>query len=136
MLLSIVIPAYNADHFLEKCLSGLLCNSSYKYEVIIVNDGSTDNTANIALSFASKHPQIKYIEQTNSGVSSARNAGLKMAAGKYITFVDADDELLELPAILETLANCSYDLLIGDFHEIRTDGTIVRSRELSKSISG
>ena len=135
MLLSIIIPAYNAAHYLEKCLSGLLCNSSYSYEIIVINDGSTDNTSNIASSFADKYSQVKYIEQTNMGVSAARNAGLKIATGKYITFVDADNELLQLPAILETLHNFDMDLLIGDFHEIKSDGTIVRSRKLSELIA-
>ncbi len=135
MLLSIIIPAYNAATYLEKCISSLLCTSSYLYEIIIINDGSTDNTADIACSYASQYSFVKYIEQKNAGVSSARNAGLKVATGKYITFVDADDELLELPTILKTLADSDYDLIIGDFHEIKPDGTIVRSRQLSKSIS-
>lgn len=135
MLLSIIIPAYNAADYLEKCISGLLTPSSYTYEIIIIDDGSTDNTADIASSFASKYSFIKYIKQDNSGVSSARNAGLKIAAGKYITFVDADDELLELPSILETLSTSNYELIIGDFHEIKPDGTIVRSRQLSTSIA-
>ena len=135
MLLSIIIPAYNAATFLGKCISSLICTSSYPYEIIIINDGSTDNTDEIARSYASEYSFIKYIEQKNAGVSSARNAGLKIATGKYITFVDADDELLELPTILQILAESDYDLLIGDFHEIKPDGTNVRSRQLSKSIS-
>ncbi|MCI7792308.1 MAG: glycosyltransferase [Lachnospiraceae bacterium] len=135
MLLSIIIPAYNAERYLEKCISGLIHTTPFTYEVIIINDGSTDNTSKIASSYASQYSYIKYIEQENSGVSSARNTGLKVAAGKYITFVDADDELLELPAILEMLADSNYDLVIGDFHEINPDGKIVRSRQLSKSIS-
>lgn len=134
MLLSIIIPAYNAESYLEKCISGLIHSTNFAYEIIIINDGSTDNTSNIVSRYASRYPYIKYIEQKNAGVSTARNAGLDIATGKYITFVDADDALLELPAILEFLSNCNYDLIIGDFFEITTDGTIVRSRQLSKSI--
>lgn len=135
MLLSIIIPAYNASAYLEKCVSGLIHNTSFPYEIIIINDGSTDNTSDIASSYASQFPFIKYIDQENAGVSSARNAGLAIASGKYITFVDADDSLIEPTSILEFLSKCSYDLVIGDFHEINTDGTIVRSRQLSKSIA-
>ena len=138
MLLSIIIPAYNADKYLEQCLNSLIINKSegnYKYEVIVINDGSKDNTSTIASGFASKYSFVKYIEQENAGVSAARNAGLKAASGKYITFVDADDTLLELNKILELLINSNEELIIGDFYEINTDGKIVCSRQLSSSIN-
>lgn len=135
MLLSIIIPAYNAANYLDHCLSGLICNSKWSYEVIVINDGSTDQTSQVIASYAAKYPFIHYIEQSNSGVSAARNAGINAAAGKYLTFLDADDELLALPDILEALSSSEYDLLIGDFHEVRADGSIARSRELSESIA-
>lgn len=135
MLLSIIIPAYNAAKYLENCLDKLIVTSPYKYEVIAINDGSTDNTAQILASYSSKYDFITYIEQQNSGVSAARNTGLSIAKGKYITFVDADDELLDLPYILHTLSDSAYDLIIGNFHEIDADGTILRSRQLSEIIN-
>ncbi len=137
MLLSIIIPAYNAGKYLEQCLNSLILNDTnitYEYEVIIINDGSKDNTDEIASKFADKYSFINYIEQKNAGVSAARNAGLKAATGKYITFVDADDTLLELNKILEILSSSNDELIIGDFHEINTDGKIICSRQLSKSI--
>lgn len=95
--LSIVIPAYNAGKYLDKCLESCCSQDlpSGKYEIIIVNDGSTDRTLEIAGKWASKQSNIKVITQENKGLSMARNAGIDASEGKYIMFVDSDDRIAD-----------------------------------------
>ena len=81
---SIIVPCYNHAVFLEETLHSAL-NSTYSpIEIIIINDGSTDNTEEIALKFTKKHPNISYIYQSNQGPAAARNNGIRQAIGKYI----------------------------------------------------
>lgn len=91
--ISIIIPVYNGGKTIARCLSSLVNqkSSSADYEIIVINDGSTDNTDKILKKFASEYSNIKYCKKENGGVSSARNTGLSMADGNYITFVDCDD---------------------------------------------
>ena len=89
--ISVVVPIYNIEKYLEMCLSRI-CNQTYEdIEVILVNDGSTDNSEIICLEWMKKDKRIKYIKKENGGLSSARNVGIDNATGKYITFVDSDD---------------------------------------------
>ena len=90
-LVSLIIPMYNSEKFIEKLLDTIVKQTYKNIEVIIVNDGSTDNSLNIALEYASKDDRIKIITTTNCGVSSARNTGLKYVRGEYFTFLDSDD---------------------------------------------
>lgn len=90
--LSIIIPSYNCGHRISTCLDSVLQQkNANQYDIIVVNDGSTDNTANIVAQYQEKHPNITLINQKNSGVSVARNVGINIATGEYITFIDADD---------------------------------------------
>lgn len=91
--ISIIIPIYNSGQFLEKCLNSI-CEQTFKnYEVILVDDGSTDRSSEICLEFQKKDSRFKYYYQSNSGVSSARNFGLKKVETDYTTFIDSDDFL-------------------------------------------
>ena len=85
---SIIIPCYNQAHYLGQTIESALKQSYSCVEVIVVNDGSTDNTALVASRFLS---QIGYVEQTNAGLSAARNSGLERATGDYVVFLDSDD---------------------------------------------
>lgn len=91
--LSIVIPVYNVAAFIRKCLDSCLHQNIFAddYEVIIVNDGSTDFSPEIAGEYAARYPGIRLISQDNKGLSGARNTGLRAAAGEYVWFVDSDD---------------------------------------------
>ena len=90
-LLSIIVPIYNCEAYLEKSITSLI-NQTYKnLEIILINDGSTDNSLNICNKFAKIDDRIKVLSQKNKGVSTARNLGLETAKGDYITFVDGDD---------------------------------------------
>ena len=95
--LSIVIPAYNAGSYLDECLDSCVRQNldSEKYEIIIINDGSTDSTGDIAAKWAAEHRNIKVITQENKGLSMARNAGIETAEGKFIMFVDSDDTIAQ-----------------------------------------
>lgn len=90
--LSIIIPAYNCEHCIGACLDSIFYQKmADTYDVIVINDGSTDKTGYVIMRYQEKHPNITLINQKNTGVSAARNTGINIATGKYITFVDADD---------------------------------------------
>ena len=93
VFLSFIIPVYNAEIYLKECLESILQQDiSYgEYEIICVNDGSTDRSLDILIEYERAYENIRVIDQVNSGVSAARNAGLEMATGEYVWFVDADD---------------------------------------------
>jgi len=89
--LSIIVPVYNSGQFLEKCVNSLINQTVKDIEIILVNDGSSDNSLEICKNFAEKDERIRVFDQPNSGQSKARNVGLDHAKGRFITFVDSDD---------------------------------------------
>lgn len=89
--ISVIIPAYNSAHFLSDTLESVINQTYTQWECIIIDDGSTDNTKEVALIYCERDKRIKYIFKTNGGLSSARNEGLRLATGDYIQFLDADD---------------------------------------------
>ena len=90
-LISVVLPIYNVDKYLTKCIETVI-NQTYKdIEIILVDDGSTDNSSTICDTFKEKDNRIKVIHKKNGGLSDARNIGLKNAHGRYICFIDSDD---------------------------------------------
>lgn len=90
-LVSIVVPIYNVEDYLEKCIESIL-NQTYKnIEVLLINDGSPDNCERICKKYEKKDKRIKYFKQKNAGLSAARNTGIELSTGKYIMFVDSDD---------------------------------------------
>ena len=91
--ISFIVPAYNAGKYLAECIDSILMQSVEK-EIIIINDGSTDNTASIAAEYARQHQNIRLINQENSGLSVSRNVGMTAAQGEYICFIDSDDVFL------------------------------------------
>jgi len=115
MRLSIIIPVYNADKFLSICLDSLLTQdiSQTDYEVLIINDGSKDNSLSIANSYSDKHTPVKVHTKVNGGVGSARNFGLSVAKGTYIYFIDPDDYLSKnvLKTIISQAEISSLDIL-------------------------
>ena len=92
-MITIIIPIYNAEFFLDKCLTSVVLQDMSDWECILVNDGSTDNSIDTCISWIEKDPKFRLINQVNQGVSAARNLGIKEAKGEWITFVDADDWL-------------------------------------------
>lgn len=119
--ISVIVPVYNSSKYLSKCLDSLVNQSHNCYEIIIINDGSTDDSYQIIRLYSEKYDFITVINQENSGVSSARNKGINLARGKYIMFVDADDWINEVA--LEKFNNfaeeLNVDCIIGYWNEIR-----------------
>ncbi len=89
--ISIIVPIYNVEKYLRRCLDSLLIQYFKDIEIIAINDGSTDLSLQILNEYAIKDDRLKIIDQSNGGVSSARNAGIDAASGEYIGFVDPDD---------------------------------------------
>lgn len=118
--LSIVIPIYNVEKYLERCLESVTCQLDESVEVILVNDGSRDNCDQICVKYANKYQNLKYIKQENQGVSAARNKGLGIATGEYISFVDPDDTISDsyIRDILKELVT-EPDLLILKYKKVR-----------------
>ncbi|MBS5924675.1 glycosyltransferase family 2 protein [Clostridium perfringens] len=89
--ISIIVPIYNSEKYLERCIDSLINQTLRNIEIILVNDGSTDKSLNIIKRYSSMDSRIKIIDKKNGGVSSARNEGIHLSTGKYISFVDSDD---------------------------------------------
>lgn len=111
--LSIIIPVYNTEDYLEECLKSVINQSLKEIEIIIIDDGSTDNSLKIAREFEKKDSKIKVFEEKNQGAATARNIGIEKARGEYITFVDSDDAInINTYKYLYNLASANnYDLL-------------------------
>jgi len=106
-LVSIIVPVYNVEDYLEQCIDSIVNQTYSKLEIILINDGSCDNSSLICEDFAKKDPRIKYISKINQGVSIARNEGLAVSTGKFVTFIDADDYVE--PNYIEKLLNNMSD---------------------------
>ena len=92
-LISIIVPVYNAEKYLDSCLNSILCQEYKMFEIILVDDGSKDNSGKICDKYAKKDDRIRVFHKDNEGVSAARTYGMKQIRGKYFMFVDSDDEL-------------------------------------------
>lgn len=90
-ILSIIIPVYNSEDYLEECLESIVSNDLNQIEILLINDGSNDHSAKIIENYSSQYQQITYYNRENSGVSSSRNFGLKKSQGKWVWFIDSDD---------------------------------------------
>ena len=135
LLISVIIPVYNAENYLEQCLNSIK-NQTYKnFEVIIVNDGSKDNTEVICKRFSEDDSRFRYFTKSNGGVSSARNFGLDNANGHYITFIDGDDwvEHNHLEILIKSITENNSDIAICSYKEfdnnIDTYYTIVYTKQ-------
>ena len=122
--ISIIIPIYNAEKYIEKCIESVFAQTFTDYEIILVNDGSADNSADICKRYRDKDSRITYIEKENGGAGSARNAGMKAAKGRYLAFPDADDSFLpDMYAELFTLADSGdYDMVFSGVNYYRQTG--------------
>lgn len=93
VLISIIVPVYNVEHYLRKCVDSICCQTYKNLEIVLVDDGSTDYSGSLCDEFAANDSRIKVIHKSNGGLSDARNAGMKLASGKWWMFVDSDDYL-------------------------------------------
>jgi hypothetical protein len=134
--ISIVIPAYNAERFVEPCFAPVLDQMTAAHELVIIDDGSRDRTAELVESLAARHPEakVRLVRQANQGLAGARNRGVQEAAGDYLLFLDADDMLLPgtLDALGEVIRAHAPDVIVCDFNMWRPDN-MRKSRSVSFS---
>jgi hypothetical protein len=119
--ISIIVPIYNAENYLNKCLDSLINQTKKELEFILVNDGSIDNTENIIKEYKDK--RIKYYNNKNQGIGKTRNFGIEKATGKYIMFLDSDDYLREdaCEKMFEKAEQDNLDVVICDFYKLYDD---------------
>jgi glycosyltransferase involved in cell wall biosynthesis len=132
-LISLIIPCYNAEFSLEKCLKSVIEQDYPTLEIIIIDDGSTDNSSKIYEEFQRKDQRIKIIKQENAGVANARNKGIKIANGEYLCFVDSDDwvEKNYCSELYRLLISENADISIIEASYENLDGEIIFQKPTS-----
>ena len=136
MKLSIIVPVYNVETFLNKCVDSLLAQDLPKedYEIILVDDGSTDGSGKLCDSLAAEHGIIRVIHQQNRGLSGARNAGIPVASGDYVLFVDSDDYLCPnaLGTLVGRMEDQDLDILRFNYQNVNMDGAVFEPNKYVK----
>jgi glycosyltransferase, family 2 len=130
--ISIIIPVYNAEDFLDSCLTSVIGQTHDDWEVILVDDGSSDRSPEICDGYAAQDPRFRVVHQDNAGTSAARNAGIAIAEGDYITFMDNDDWWLDstcLAKVVASLVERPVDLLWHMSCRSNFDGTQIQDTE-------
>lgn len=123
--ISIIVPVYNAEKYVAQSIESLMKQTLKEIEIILVDDGAKDNSGAICDEYAKKDERIIVVHKENGGLSDARNAGMKVATGKYIMFLDADDLFEEdsCENMYNMIENTSSDYVIGNYRMIEEDGT-------------
>lgn len=127
LLVSIIVPVYNTEKYLSTCIDSII-NQTYKnLEIIIVDDGSTDSSPKICDEYACRDSRIKVIHKKNGGLSSARNAGLDVITGNYISFIDSDDYIAQtfIENLLNALHNDNSDFAMCNFIQINENNEVL-----------
>lgn len=134
-MVSVIVPIYNAERFLDRCVASIVAQSYYDLEIILVNDGSIDRSEDICRDWQKRDSRIRYIYQKNGGVSVARNAGLEAATGGYVMFVDSDDYMLPdmCKVMYETLQIKQADCVVCGVKE--TGGGVWQPKENKDYVS-
>lgn len=132
--LSIIIPVYNVQEYLEECLESIFNDLTAEVEVLLINDGSTDKSREICIKYVARSQHIHLIDKKNGGLSDARNTGIKNARGKYLMFIDSDDLVCRggIKKILDLIKNENIDLIIGDYMEYFVNPYKLRKCIISK----
>lgn len=130
--ISVIIPVYKAEKFLHRCLDSILAQTYSNWELLLVNDGSPDNSGAICEEYAAKDARIKVFHKENGGVSAARNTALERAKGVFVTFVDSDDWIDKdcLNTCINNMINNELDLVQFGLRKIKTDGTVLSEKLL------
>lgn len=128
ILVSIVVPVYNTEKYIERCIQSILRQTYKNFELILIDDGSSDDSGKICDRYSEQDERIKVIHNANEGVSSARNFGLNIACGEWVTFIDADDWIRE--DTLECLKNQTNknDIICFSYSEIYPNKTVQRGK--------
>ena len=123
-LISIIVPIYNTEKYLHECLDSIINQNYTNFEVLLINDGSTDSSGTICQEYVERDSRFRYIEKDNGGVASARNLGLERSSGAYITFIDSDDwvEFNYLEVLYTALKENDTDVAISTYKRFAQDG--------------
>lgn len=135
---SIIVPVYNVERYLRQCIDSVLDQTYGNWEMIIVDDGSTDGSAAICDEYAEKNSRIRVFHKPNCGPSSARNAGMAEASGDYLIFLDSDDFWLDdscLSRMIQTAVDFDADLVRGDYARVHGNGIIAPDRRDRKVLA-
>lgn len=135
-IISVIITVYNRESFVEKCIKSILDQNEVSMEVILVDDGSTDRSAEICKSFASLYDNVKLIQQKNAGLSVARNTGLDNARGDYICFLDDDDVMTSgsIKVMIDAMEENDVDIVIGNSERYNEDGSFLCSSNMPDNV--
>lgn len=136
--LSVIIPVFNAEKTIERCINSILKQSFSDYEIVIIDDGSTDSGGKICDLYSTEDKRIRVVHQENSGVSAARNAGISTASGQYIMFVDGDDEIESsfFSKYIEAVEKTNCDIIIGGYTKVSVDESKSEHRPNKQGIYG
>lgn len=135
ILISVIIPIYNGENYLYRCIKSLLDQTYKNFEILLIDDGSIDDSRKICKEFAeNKYPRIKYYYKTNGGTSSARNYGIEKAKGNYISFMDQDDyvDKNHIKNFINNLGD--YDWIMQGLINVTEDNKIIKSYQLNHQI--
>lgn len=137
--ISVIIPVYNVEKYIHECIDSVINQTYTNLEIILVDDGSTDSCASICDAYAKKDSRIRVIHKENGGLSDARNAGLEIATGKYIGYVDSDDYIAPdmYECLLKACEENDAEIAICRFHifidKVQTDGNIIKGNKIYNS---
>jgi len=138
-LISVIVPVYNVQDYLERCVRSITSQTYKNLEIILIDDGSTDDSLQIAHHLAKEDSRIKVLHQENAGISAARNAGIDIASGDYFAFVDSDDYIMPemFTEMIRSLHEKKADIPICLWQNISTDGKqIIRESAIDPNLYG
>lgn len=136
-LISIIVPVYNLENYIEKCIKSLINQTYNKIEIILIDDGSTDNSFYIMEKYSKIDKRIHLIHKKNEGVSKARNVGLKVSNGKYLCFVDGDDTVDKnyINFLYKSLKKNNADIAICGHKDIKNGKVIFETKDLEANVN-
>ena len=134
--ISIVVPIYNVEKYLKQCIESIINQTLQDIEIILVDDGSPDNCPQICDEYAKKDNRIKVVHKKNGGLSSARNAGIEVATGDFIGFVDSDDYIeLDMYEKMYNIAKENHvDFVVSDYYKVSDKGKIITTIDMNEGI--
>lgn len=134
--ISVIIPVFNSSLYLDHCLSTVVNQTLKDIEIILIDDGSTDDSLNVIKNYAKKYNNIKYTSKENEGQAIARNIGIQMSSGEFITFIDSDDyiELNMLEKLYNIAKSDNSDIVLCDYVEEYSNKNIEKNHCILKQI--
>lgn len=136
VFLSFIIPAYNSKRYIDTCLKSILNQTCDDFEIVIINDGSSDNTLEVLENYQKKYNNIRIFSQENAGISAARNHGIEVASGEYITFVDHDDVIASdyVEKVKKKINQSKSDMLVFGYDTIDQNNKRINTIRVSEDL--